>query len=127
MNGRHLSRSRCDYTSGRPGGVIHGYLAAPSLWEGGGLVGGGSSRSTGGDRLEVGRTSKLIGAEAFGHLACELRDVALLGCLDEDSLRAEPLQLGSNRSAAFKIPLNPRHEPTLLLIAQSSSGRRREL
>ena len=66
-----------------------------------------------GDLLEVARASKLLGAEAFGHLACELRDVTLLGCLDEDSLHAERLQLGRSRSAAFRIPLNPRHVRTL--------------
>jgi hypothetical protein len=57
--------------------------------------------------------SKLLGAEAFGHPACELRDVTLLGCLDEDSLHAERLQLGCSGSAAVRIPLNPRHIPTL--------------
>jgi hypothetical protein len=31
------------------------------------------------DRLEVARASKLLGAEAFRHLACELRDATLLG------------------------------------------------
>src|SRR5438552_1548010 len=58
-----------------------------------------------GDRLEVARASKLLRAEAFGHLACELRDVTLLGCLDENSLHAERLQLGRSRLAAFRIPL----------------------
>jgi hypothetical protein len=77
------------------------------------LVGGHPVTQFVGDRLEVARASKLLGAEAFGHLACELRDVTLLGCLDEDSLHAERLQLGRSRSAAFRIPLNPRHVPTL--------------
>ena len=66
-----------------------------------------------GDRLEVARASKLLRAEAFGHLACELRDVPLLSYLDEDSLHAERLQFGRSRSAAFRIPLDPRHVPTL--------------
>src|SRR5919201_1581948 len=73
------------------------------------LVGGHPVAQFVGDRLEVARASKLLGAEAFGHLACELRDVALLGRLDEDSLDAERLQLGCSGSAAFRIPLNPRH------------------
>jgi hypothetical protein len=77
------------------------------------LVGGHPVTQFGGDRIEVARASKLLGTEAFGHLACELRDVTLLGCLDEDSLHAERLQLGRSRSAAFRIPLNPRHVPTL--------------
>src|SRR3954451_3257317 len=76
----------------------------------------------GGDRLEVARPPQLLGAEAFGHLACELRDVTLLGCLDEDSLHAERLQLGCSRSAAFRIPLNPRHAPTLFALRPRSVG-----
>jgi hypothetical protein len=45
------------------------------------LVGGHPVAQFVADRLEVARASKLLGAEAFGHLACELRDVTLLGCL----------------------------------------------
>jgi hypothetical protein len=55
-----------------------------------------------GDWLEVARASKLLGAEALRHLAFELRDVTLLGCLDEDSLYAEAPQAGCNGSAAFR-------------------------
>src|SRR5438034_2038923 len=73
-------------------------------------------------RLEVARASKLLGAEAFGHLACELRDVTLLGCLDEDSLHAERLQLGRSRLAAFRIPLDPRHVATLCCLTPAADG-----
>jgi hypothetical protein len=97
----------------RQDGVVHGNEAALSLGEREMLVGGHPVTQFGGDRIEVARASKLLGTEAFGHLACELRDVTLLGCLDEDSLHAERLQLGRSRSAAFRIPLNPRHVPTL--------------
>src|SRR5204862_3161932 len=86
----------------RHDGVVHGYEAALSLGEREVLVGGHPVAQFGGDRLEVARASKLLGAEAFGHLACELRDVTLLGCLDEDSLHAERLQLGRSGSAAFR-------------------------
>src|SRR5581483_1219231 len=75
--------------------------------------GGHPVAQLGGDWLEVGRSSKLHGTEAPGHLAFELRDVTLLGCLDEDSLNAERLQPGRNRSAAFEIALNSRHHGTL--------------
>src|SRR4051794_26746753 len=94
--------------------VVHGFLAALSIGERVVLDGRHPVAQLGGHRLEVARASELLGAEASGHLACELRDVTLLGCLDEDSLRAESLQLGCSRSAAFRIPLNPRHVPTLL-------------
>jgi hypothetical protein len=94
--------------------------AALSLGEREVLVGRHPIAQLSGDRLEVARASKLLGAEAFGHLACELRDVTLLGCPDEDSLRAEPPQLGCNRSAAFRIPLNPRHVPTLFALRPGS-------
>src|SRR5439155_10246741 len=75
-----------------------------------------------GDRLEVARASKLLRAEAFGHLACELRDVTLLGCLDENSLHAERLQLGRSRLAAFRIPLDPRHVATLCCLTPAADG-----
>jgi hypothetical protein len=94
----------------------------PSLGEWEVLVGRHPIAQLGGDRLEVARASKLHGAEAFVHLACELRDVTLLRCPDEDSLRAELLQLGCNRSAAFRIPLNPRHAPTLFALRPRSVG-----
>ena len=55
----------------------------------------GSSRSSLATGVEVARPSKLLGAEAFGHLACELGDVTLLGCLDQDPLHAERLQLAA--------------------------------
>ena len=105
----------------RQDGVVHGFLPALSLGEREVLVGRHPVAQLVSDRLEVARPSKLLRAEALGHLACELRDVTLLGCPYEDSLRAEPLQLGCNHSAAFRIQLNPRHEPTLLLFAQSES------
>jgi hypothetical protein len=57
-----------------------------------------------GDRLEVARASKLLGAEAFGHLACELRDATLLGCLDEDSLNAERPQVSWRRLGRVRDP-----------------------
>ena len=66
-----------------------------------------------GNRLEVARATELLGAEAFGHLAYELRDISLLGCPDEDSRRAERLQLGRRRTTAFRVPFDPRHAPTL--------------
>ena len=97
----------------RQDGVVHGSVAALFVGEREVLVSGDPVAHRR-NRLEVARASKLLGAEAFGHLACELRDVTLLGRLDEDSLRAEPLQLGCSRSATFRIPLNPRHAPTLL-------------
>jgi hypothetical protein len=86
------------------------------------LVGRHPVAQLGGDRLKVARASKLLGAEAFGHLACELRDVTLLGCVDEDSLHAERLQLGCTCSAAFRIPVNPRHVPTLFALRPRSVG-----
>src|SRR3989442_11036022 len=97
----------------RQDGVVHGYLAALSLGEREVLVGRHPVAQLGGDRVEVARASKLLGAEAFGHLACELRDVTLLGCLDEDARHAERLQPGCSGSAAFRIPLNPRYVPAL--------------
>jgi hypothetical protein len=78
------------------------------------LEGGTPVAQFGSDWLEVARASKFLGAEAFGRLACELRDVTLLGCLDEDSRHAERLQLGRSRSAAFRIPLDPRHVPNVM-------------
>jgi hypothetical protein len=87
------------------------------------LVGRHPVAQLGGNRLKVARASKLLlGAEAFGHLACELRDVTLLGCVDEDSLHADRLQLGCSCSAAFRIPLNPRHVPTLFALRPRSVG-----
>jgi hypothetical protein len=67
-----------------------------------------------GDWLEVARASKLLGAEALRHLAFELRDVTLLGCLDEDSLYAEALKLAamarprSGSRSALERPLMDR-------------------
>src|SRR5205809_6642695 len=108
----------------RQDGVVQGRLAALFLgdWE---VLEGGHPVAPPvapfvGDRLEVARASKLLRAEAFGHLACELRDVTLLGCLDENSLHAERLQLGRSRLAAFRIPLNPRHAPTLFALRPSA-------
>ena len=66
------------------------------------LMGGHPVAQLGGYRLEVARASKLLGAEAVGHLACDLRDVTLLGRLDEDSLHAERLQFRSSGSAASR-------------------------
>ena len=80
-----------------------------------------SSRSSRGDLREVRRAPELLRAEAFGHLACELRDVTLLSCPDELSLlHAERLQLGCNGWAAFRIPLDPRHVPTLCGLTSRS-------
>jgi hypothetical protein len=111
----------------RQDGVVHGRLAALFLgdWE---VLEGGHPVAPpvapfAGDRLEVARASKLLGAEAFGHLACELRDVTLLSCLDEGSLHAERPQLGRSRSAAFRIPLDPRHVPTLCALSPAALGR----
>src|SRR4051794_24360741 len=106
----------------RQDGVVHGYLAALSLGAREVLVGRHPVAQLGGDRLEVARASKLLGAEALVHLACELRDVTLLGCLDEDFFRAERLQLGCYRSAAFRIPVNPRHVPTLRVPSANETG-----
>ena len=106
--------------------LSHGRLAALFLgdWEvleGGHPVGPPVAPFVG-DRLEVARASKLLRAEAFGHLACELRDVTLFGCLDENSLHAERLQLGRSRSAAFRIPLDPRHVATLCGLTPAADG-----
>jgi len=105
----------------REDGVVHRSVTAVFLGEREVLV-GRTPVAPGGDRLEVARPSKLLGAEAFGHLASDLRDVALLGCLDEDSLHAERLQLGCGGSAAFRIPLNPRHFATLRALRPRSVG-----
>jgi hypothetical protein len=97
--------------------VVHGRLAALFLGDREVLEGGHPVAPPVapviGDRLEVARASKLLGAEAFGHHASELRDVTLLGCLDEGSLHAEFLQPGCNGSAACRIPVDARHVPTL--------------
>lgn len=74
---------------------------------------GGTPVAIWGDWIEVPRASKLLGAEAFGHLAFELRDVTLFGRLDEDPLHAERPQLGCDGSAALRIQLNLRHIPKL--------------
>src|SRR5512132_2404388 len=102
----------------RQDGVVHGRLTAIFLVDREVLEGGHPVAPpvapVVGDRREVRRAPELLRAEAFGHLACELRDVTLLSCPDELSLlHAERLQLGCNGSAAFRIPLDPRHVPTL--------------
>ena len=97
----------------RKDGVVNLSVTAILLREREVLVGGSPVAEFGGDRLEVALASKLHGAEALGQLASNLRDVAALGSLDEDSLHAKRLQLGRGGSAAFRIPLNPRHLPTL--------------
>jgi hypothetical protein len=51
------------------------------------------------DHVALGHGDRLD-RDGFGHLACELRDVTLLGCLDEDPLHAELLQLGGPLRAA---------------------------
>src|SRR3954470_14920797 len=102
----------------RQDGVFHGRLAAVFLVDREMLERGypvaPPVAPVGGDLREVRRAPDLLRAEAFGHLACELRDVTLLSCPDELALlHAERLQLGCNGSAAFKIPLDSRHVPTL--------------
>src|SRR6266540_3724686 len=97
----------------REDGVVHLSVTAVFLGEREMLVGGTPVAVFVGDRLEIPRASKLLGAEAFGHLAYELRDVTLLSCLDEDSLIAERPQPGCDSSTAFRIQLNPRHVATL--------------
>lgn len=97
----------------RQDGVVDDSMPALSLGAREVLVGGHPVAQIVGERLEVARASKLLGAETFGHLARELRDVTLLSCLDENSFHAELLQFGRNGSAAFRIPPNPRHVSTL--------------
>jgi len=102
----------------RQDGVFHGRLAAIFLVDRVVLEGGRPVAPpvapVVGDLREVRRAPELLGAEASGHPACELRDVTLLSCPDELSLlHAERLQLGCNGSAAFRITLDPRHVPTL--------------
>ena len=99
----------------RQDGVVHLSVAAVALGERVVLVGGHPVAQFGGYRIEVARASKLLGAEAFGHLACDLRDVTPLGRLDEDSLHAERLGLRCSGLAALGIPRNPRHVATLRL------------
>jgi hypothetical protein len=83
----------------RQDGVVHGRLAALYLGDREVLEGGHPVAPPVapfvGDRLEVARASKLLRAEAFGHLACELRDVTLLGCLDEDSFPPSAFNLAA--------------------------------
>src|SRR6476469_8577290 len=102
----------------RQDGVVHGRLAAIFLVDREVLEGGHPVAPpvapVVGHLREVRRAPELLRAEAFRHLACELRDVTLLSGPDELTLlHAERLQLGCNDSAAFRIPLDPRHVPTL--------------
>src|SRR3954451_10441916 len=46
--------------------------------------------------------------EAVGAWAGQLRDVTLLGCLDEGSLHAERRQPGCDGPTAFRVQLNTR-------------------
>src|SRR5262249_13914175 len=55
-----------------------------------------------------------------GHHACELRDVTLLGRLDEDPLHAELPQPGCNGLAALRIPVDSGHVPTLFVLRACS-------
>jgi len=103
-------------------GVVDDSVPALSLGAREVLVGGHPVTQLGSDLFEIARASKLLGAETFGHPACEFRDVTLLSCLDEDSLHAELLQFGRNGSAAFRIPLNPRHAPTLGALSPPSAA-----
>src|SRR4051794_37183256 len=111
----------------RQDGVFHGRLAAVFLVDREVLEGGypvaPPVAPVGGDLREVRRAPELLRAEAFGHLACELRDVTLLSCPDELSLlHAQPLQLGCNGSAAFRIPLDPRHVPPVPRLGPQCGG-----
>src|SRR3954454_3898428 len=108
-------------------GVFHCRLAAVFLVDREVLEGGypvaPPVAPVGGDLCEVRRAPELLRAEAFGHLACELRDVTLLSCPDELSLlHAQPLQLGCNGSAAFRIPLDPRHVPPVPRLGPQCGG-----
>jgi hypothetical protein len=87
-------------------GVVHRSTAALSVRSRKVLVGWHPVAQPGRDRLEVGSPSKLLGTEAAGHLAGELRDVTLLGRLDEDSFHAKLLQLGCDSSTALTITVN---------------------
>ena len=79
----------------RQDGVVHVSVAALSLGAREVLVGGHPVAQFVGDRLEVAGASKLLGAEAFGQLASELRDVTLLGCLDEDPFTPSAFNLAA--------------------------------
>ena len=94
----------------REDGVVHRSAAAVPLRDREVLVGRHPVTQLRGDRLEVGRSAELFGAEAAGHLACELRDVTLLRCPDQDSLHTELLQLGCHGPAAPGIKLELRHD-----------------
>jgi len=104
----------------RQDGVVHGHFAALSLGDRKVLVGRHAVAQAGRDRHEVARASELLRAEAFGHLAHELRDVSLLGCPDENSLGPERPQLGCRRSAALRIRLKPHYVPTLLALGPAA-------
>ena len=95
-------------------------FAALSLGDRKVLVGRHAVAQAGRDRHEVARASELLRAEAFGHLAHELRDVSLLGCPDENSLGPERPQLGCRRSAALRIRLKPHYVPTLLALGPAA-------
>src|SRR5436309_1691 len=61
-----------------------------------------------GDLREVRRAPELLRAGAFGHLACELRDVTLLSCPDELSLlHAERLSTRLQRLGRVQDPARP--------------------
>jgi hypothetical protein len=83
--------------------VVHCFPAAVLLGDWKVLVCGHPIAQLSGDLLEVGRASEFFEAKAPRHLAAEFSDVALLGCSDENLLRAEPPQLGCDSSAAFRI------------------------
>jgi hypothetical protein len=97
--------------------VVDDSLPALSLGAREVLVGGHPVTQFGSDRFEIASASKLLGAEAFGHLACEFRDVTLLGCLDEDSLHAERLQISGRLATLPSAQLR-------LAIRQNSSKQR---
>src|SRR5437870_5543881 len=94
-------------------GVVHISVPAVSLGAREVLVGGHPVAQLLGDRVEVARAAKLLGAEASRHPACELCDVTLLGCLDQDSLYAACLQFGCDGSTAFRIALTHGHVATV--------------
>jgi hypothetical protein len=70
-------------------------FAALSLGDRKVLVGRHAVAQAGRDRHEVARASELLRAEAFGHLAHELRDVSLLGCLMRILLAPSALNLAA--------------------------------
>ena len=97
-------------------------FAALSLGDRKVLVGRHAVAQAGRDRHEVARPSELLRAEAFGHLAHELRDVSLLGCPDESSLGPERPQLGCRRSAALRVRLKASPRPNVIGSGTRSVG-----